>query len=58
MTFCPEWGGREHALVVYGARSIADGDMINVKTPDGFSTTIRVYIPCKIPYNNADDIVY
>jgi hypothetical protein len=55
MTFCPEWGGREHALVVWST-VIADGDMINVKRPV-FSTTIRVYIPCKIPYN-ADDIVY
>jgi hypothetical protein len=49
------WSGTRS--VVYGARSYADGDMINVKTPDGFSTTIRVYIPCKI-HNNADDIVY
>jgi hypothetical protein len=57
MTFCPEWGGREHALSFMEHGRIADGDMINVKTPDGFSTTIRVYIPCKI-HNNADDIVY
>jgi hypothetical protein len=57
MTFCPEWG-REHALVVMEHGRIADGDMINVKTPDGFFTTIRVYTFRKIPYNNADDIVY
>lgn len=38
---------------------IADGDMINVKTPDGFFDDDKsIYIPCKIPYNNADDIVY
>jgi hypothetical protein len=44
-----------HALAHIGR--IADGD-INVKTPDGFSTTIRVYTFRVRFRNNADDIVY
>jgi hypothetical protein len=35
----------------------ADGDMINVKTPDGFSTTIRVYT-FRVRFRTNDDIVY